>query len=61
MRSRAFEINRDMELNGRGKTSNELRDMARRRDDLLHRSDVLASRAEMVEHAISTIDVSSIS
>ena len=50
-----------MELNGRGKTSNELRDMARRRDDLLHRSDVLASRAEMVEHAISTIDVSSIS
>lgn len=41
MRTQAFGINRDMELNGRSKTSIELKDMARQRDDLLHRAKVL--------------------
>lgn len=47
-----------MELNGKSKTYIDLKDMARRRDYLLHRSDVLGERVDVLEAALGNIDVS---
>lgn len=58
LRTEAFAINRDIELNGRNKTALEVKDMAKRRDDLLHRASILGERAEILETALGNIDVS---